>query len=110
MSKKTCRLLISLSPEERSTLDDMASRLHLPRAEIIRRLVTATRLPAPGNAAAVRDLLRVNADLARLGNLLKLALDDNGWHAPGDPGPDVETLIRHIDQSRMTLRRKIEAL
>ena len=33
-------------------------------------------LPDLGDYNAIRDLLRVNADLARLGNLLKLAIDE----------------------------------
>lgn len=99
-----------LKPEEKAAAQEQAARIGLTLSEFTRRVVTATRLPAPGNAATVRDLMRVNADLARLGNLLKLALDDDGWRAPGDPGPDVEALIHDIEQSRVTLRRKIEAL
>ena len=42
----------------------------------MRRVVTGLRLPQPGNAQSVRDLMKINADQARLGNLFKLALDE----------------------------------
>ena len=34
------------------------------------------RLPPPGNAQSVRDLVTINADLGRLGDLLKRATDE----------------------------------
>ena len=42
----------------------------------MRRAVTGVLLPPPGNAQSVRDLMKINADQARLGNLFKLALDE----------------------------------
>lgn len=67
-----------LSDEERDRLDELAAQTQLSRSEILRRLILAQRLPDPTQAAGwhhVRDLMKVNADLARLGNLMKLALD-----------------------------------
>lgn len=53
--------------------------MRLKKAELIRRLVSGQRLPDPESLAGwqhIRDLMKVNADLARLGNLFKLALDE----------------------------------
>ena len=68
---------------------------------VIRRVVTGLRLPQPGNAQSVRDLLKVNADLARLGNLFKLALDE---------GTDLEGLVGEVAETQALLKSKIRAL
>jgi hypothetical protein len=73
------RLLVSLKPEEKERLTALSEQLRLPRAEVLRRLMMAHRLPDPTEFVAwqgIRDLMKVNADLARLGNLFKLALDE----------------------------------
>lgn len=67
-----------LSDDERARLDALAAQTRLSRSEILRRLILGQHLPDPGRAAGwehIRDLMAANADLARLGNLLKLVLD-----------------------------------
>lgn len=79
MPTKRYRLLVTFSPEEKAQLDALSSQLRLPKADLLRRLMMAERLPRPEEFVAsqsIRDLLRVNADQARLGNLLKLAVDE----------------------------------
>ncbi|GAB6053101.1 hypothetical protein JCM17960_19210 [Magnetospira thiophila] len=97
-------------PEEREAIREKAARLDLTVSEFVRKVATGARIPVPQNDAEIRELIRFRADLARLGNLLKLALDDPGWIAPDAPDLDVEALIRHIAASKDLLRRKIEAL
>jgi phage/plasmid primase-like uncharacterized protein len=53
-----------------------AGRVGLSGSELVRQLVASAALPDSGDLGAVRDLLKVNADLARAGNLLKLAIDE----------------------------------
>lgn len=53
-----------------------AKQLGLTFSDFVRRLGTGARLPSTGHAQDLRDLLKINADLARLGNLLKLAIDE----------------------------------
>lgn len=103
-------LKVYVEPGEREAIREKARRLDLTVSEFLRRVGTGTRLPVPRNDAEIRDLIRFRADLARLGNLLRLALDDPGWIAPDRPDLDVEALIRHIAASKDLLRRKIEAL
>ena len=65
--------------EEAAHLDEVAARLRLNRSDFLRRLTMAYRVPDPTEFVAwqgIRDLMKVNADLARLGNLFKLALDE----------------------------------
>lgn len=79
MPTKKDRLLITLDPDHKERLDQLADQLHMSRAEVLRRLLMNKKIPSPADFAAseaILDLLKVNADLARLGNLLKLALDE----------------------------------
>ncbi|AJD50297.1 Ribbon-helix-helix protein, copG family [Thalassospira xiamenensis M-5 = DSM 17429] len=68
-----------LNDEEKTRIDQLAHQLRLSRSELLKRLLMNTKLPSASDFAAwqgIRDLLKVNADMARLGNLFKLALDE----------------------------------
>ncbi|WP_114096929.1 plasmid mobilization protein [Thalassospira profundimaris] len=68
-----------LNDEEKARIDQLAHQLRLSRSELLKRLLMNTKLPSVSDFAAwqgIRDLLKVNADQARLGNLFKLALDE----------------------------------
>ena len=79
MATKRKRILVSFTEEERAKVDALADQLKLSVSELLRRLVLAQRLPKAEDFVAQRsilDLMRINADLARLGNLFKMALDE----------------------------------
>ena len=103
------KFTLRLNEAELLRIDEMASRVNLTRSAFVRRVVTGTSLPAPGNADAVLDLMKVNADLARLGNLLKLALDDEGWRAPGS-SLDVEALLLDLAARQNELKAVVDGL
>ncbi|MCK2169086.1 plasmid mobilization protein [Thalassospira xiamenensis] len=68
-----------LNETEFSRLKELSAQLKLSRSELFRRLLMNSPLPNARDfeaAQAILDMLQVNADLARLGNLLKLALDE----------------------------------
>ena len=68
-----------LNDEEKERIDQLAHQMRLSRSELLKRLLMNTKLPSAADFAAwqgIRDLLKVNADQARLGNLFKLALDE----------------------------------
>jgi hypothetical protein len=91
MATKQYRLSVTLTPKERDHIDALAGKLHLNRSEVVRRVVLAKRVPDPTEFVAwqgIRDLMKVNADLARLGNLFKLALDEE----------PPESLIEKLDE------------
>jgi hypothetical protein len=79
LATKNKRLLVTLPDKERARLDQLSSQLRLDRSEVLRRLLMNTPLPAQRDfeaAQAILDMMKVNADLARLGNLLKLMMDE----------------------------------
>ena len=110
MSTQRKRLLVSFTDDERARVDQLAAQLRLSVSELLRRLALGHRLPDAQDFAlahAIRDLLRINADQARLGNLLKLALDD-------DPGPAararIESLLAEIAHVQMAIKAGVHAL
>ncbi|MCW9033514.1 MAG: ribbon-helix-helix protein, CopG family [Alphaproteobacteria bacterium] len=79
MATSRNRILVSFTQEERVRVDKLAAQLRLSRSELMRRLVLGYHIPKADDFVAwegIRDLLKVNADLARLGNLFKLAIEE----------------------------------
>jgi len=79
MATKRQRVKVSFTEEERARVDALADQLKLSVSELLRRLVLAQRLPKAEDFVArhsILDLMKINADQARLGNLFKMALDE----------------------------------
>ena len=94
-----------LPPAEKNRLDTLADRAGLSGSELVRRLVAGAALADSGDRDAVRDLLKVNADLARAGNLLKLAIDE-GVTSHGDvTHGDVMDLLTEIRLRQGEIKR-----
>ena len=97
-----------LSDSGKRAVADRAAQLNLPVSAFLRRPALGAPLPDPAAFAAhdaVRDLLAVNADLARLGNLLKPELDtvDDG-SVPRGFIEDVERLHAGIGETQDRLK------
>jgi len=96
-----------LNGEEKARIDQLAHQLRLSRSELLKRLLMNTKLPSANDFAAwqgIRDLLKVNADQARLGNLFKLALDEP---LSADLLKKFDVLIRDIDGTQADLKAAI---
>lgn len=94
-----------LDAAELARLDATARQLRLSRSELLRRCALNLRLPSAADFAAaegIRDLLRVNADLARLGNLFRMAIDEPAAAGAADR---IDRLIADIDVLRSELKR-----
>ena len=79
LRKSVRRLLVTLPESESDRLEKLAKQLRLTQSEVLRRLLMNSPLPDQRDFEAsqgILDLLSVNADLARLGNLLKLVMDE----------------------------------
>ena len=93
-----------LNDEEKDRLDELAKQLRLSRSELLKRLVMGYRMPKPEDFVAwqgIRDLLKVNADLARLGNLFKLAIEETDDDSLSNK---LESMITEIDETRSELK------
>lgn len=62
--------------DEKKKVKAMADRVGLTLSEFVRRQSIGARLPNLDHAQTVKDLMKINADLARLGNLFKMAIDE----------------------------------
>ena len=82
--RRTRRADVYLTPGEYGYAVETAARLRLSVSEFMRRTTMHTPLPSPADFAArdaVRDLMKVNADQARLGNSLRQKIDILGASA-----------------------------
>jgi hypothetical protein len=96
-----------LNDEEKARIDQLAHQMRLSRSELLKRLLMNTKLPSARDFAAwqgIRDLLKVNADQARLGNLFKLALDEP---LSADLLKKFDDLIRDIEETQVELKTAI---
>lgn len=107
------RILVSFTAEERADVQVLADQVRLSVSELLRRLVLSQRIP-DGNdfaaAAAIGDLLKINADLARIGNLLKLTLDEADGQFGTPTLMHIEDLVAQIRRTQETLLAKVEDL
>lgn len=96
-------------PAEKTELQRLVKQTGHSESEILRRIFAGRRpLQSTEGHQAVRDLLKINADLARLGNLLKLALDDSDFEPPA--GVDLPGLFQDIREAQLQLKAKIAEL
>ncbi len=96
-----------LNDEEKARIDQLAHQIRLSRSELLKRLLMNTKLPSASDFAAwqgIRDLVKVNADQARLGNLFKLALDEP---LSADLLKKFDDLVRDIDTTQADLKSAI---
>ncbi|MFC3674945.1 plasmid mobilization protein [Ferrovibrio xuzhouensis] len=96
-------------PAEHAELERLVLQTGLSASELVRRLfVGRGPLPSVENHQVVRDLMKINADLARLGNLLKLTLDDSDFNPPA--GVDLQGLFQDVREAQQLLKAKIANL
>lgn len=72
-SRRTSKCIrVWVTPDEKAVIDQAAQAVGLSTSAYQRRLGLSLPLPPAGvDLDAVKDLLKINADLARLGNVLK---------------------------------------
>ncbi len=110
-SKYLTPIISHVSPKEKNDLKKLAIQTNISLSALVRRLVTGKDLPDATRNEDIRDLVKVNGDLARLGNLLKLAIDDGAFEAKQyNKGTDIESLILDIRRSQADLKTKIKIL
>lgn len=85
----------------------LANQARLTTSELVRRLVLGQSLPDTHRHEAVIDLVKINADLARLGNLLRMVLmDDDEALLP--KSFNLEKLYEEIRDTQIELKIKIK--
>lgn len=107
-SHKYCIKAYLGSKDEKKQITELAASANISVSELVKRAVLGQRLPETSFHQDIVDLVKVAADLARLGNLFKLALDDEDFlMAQKTQGLDAFTIGHEINQLRHQLKTKI---
>lgn len=105
MPTKKPAMKVYVTPEEYREVIESADRACLSVSTYVRRVCLGMPTPTFEKQKAVRELLGVNADLGRLGGLLKMWLMDEDRNQR-----EAERLLRELQQIKALLVQKIEAL
>ncbi|WMW66326.1 plasmid mobilization protein [Nitratidesulfovibrio liaohensis] len=105
MATKKTAMKIYVDPNEYVEIIQSAERTQLSVSTYVRRLCLGMPTPTFEKQKAVRELLGVNADLGRLGGLLKMWLMDEDRNQR-----EAERLLHELQQIKALLVQKIEAL
>lgn len=107
------RFLVSYDADELARLDAQCKQVRLSRSEFLRRISLGHHLPDAADfagMAAIGDLLSVNANMARVGNLLKLTLDEADGQFGAPTIARVEDLVKEIRDTQTAILGKVEDL
>ena len=104
MPSKKLRLTVYLSPEEHAAITASASRAGISLSTFAKRVCTGMVVPCLEHRQAVRDMLKANADLARLGGLFKRALSEK---PEGHDRFILQKVLRDIEASQRKLKAAI---
>lgn len=75
--RDSTRITLYLLPEEKKFIDEHAARLNVSSNEFIRASIRGQRFPSYVDQESIRELVKLRADLGRLGGLLKLWLTND---------------------------------
>ena len=106
MPTKKPFMKIYVTPEENEQIILESKRFSLSLSAYVRRICLGEVLPARDYQHAVRDMLRINADLGRLGGLFKLWLGDENRQAK-EQTSEIRFLLREIDTRQRELKAAI---
>lgn len=106
MPSKKAVLKTYLTPEEYEKIMESADRTGLSLSTFAKRLCLGLPVPSLENQKARRELLKVNADIGRLGGLFKLCLSEK-------EGPlvalhqEVRRVLREIEARQRELKAAV---
>ena len=107
--KRTKHILVRVSPDELETITEQAKAFSYPsNAALLRDLALGIEPKSTLDQQAILDLVKVNADLGRLGGLLKHWLQSKGVEA--EQAIDIRQLLRDIERTQSVLRERVLAL
>jgi hypothetical protein len=102
-------LRVPVLPEEEHLIKSNAAQSGLTIAEYLRRVGMGTELKSLSDKDAILELSKINADLGRLGGLLKLWLTDNTKVA-NFSDEMIRTLLRRLFGMQKIMLDKVNKL
>ena len=104
MPSNKLRLTTYLTEQEFGEIQAQANRAGLSLSKFVARVSLGYQVPSREDQQARRELLKINADLGRLGGLLKQAL------AQGADKPTISRLLGQIDQCQLELKAAVKRI
>lgn len=109
--KRTATIKAHVTTKEFARLKFDAGRFNFTMSDYVRRVMTEFKIPqSVVDAHAINGLFSTSADLARLGNLFKMALNDDGFRDSGARPAQIQKLVKDIEDTRQCLFDKIRSL
>lgn len=104
ITRKSCTpIKVYCLPEERAMIEENARRAGLSASTYLREVGQGYQIQGVTDAEQVRELVRINGDLGRLGGLLKLWLMNDAKVAAFGPNTILALLQRiETNQERMS--------
>ncbi len=109
MPSKKAVLKTYLTPDEYEKIQGSADRAGLSLSTFAKRVCLGQPVPSLENHQARRELLKVNADLGRLGGLFKLCLSDKEGQFQ-QLHQDVRRVLREIEVRQRELKAKVSRI
>lgn len=103
IEKRKSVVLCYLTKEEKQIFAKKAKENNLTQSDLVRLSVLNLALPNSEHHKDIKELLKINADLARLGNLFKLAIDEGT-----KPEEEINDLIEEIKGTQDLLKEAIK--
>lgn len=109
--KNLVLMKIYVTPEEKKELQELAKRTEVSLSDLGRRLLVGRPVPDQQSKKDLIALIKCNADLARLGNLFKMALDNEEFVITShNRGQNTDDLIKEIKITQDQLKSLIADL
>lgn len=107
--KQGLHLRVPVLPEEESLIKSNAATAGISTAEYLRRLGLGYNIQSTVDKDSILTLSKVNADLGRLGGLLKLWLSDDERVSHFSP-EIIRLLLRRISGTQQAMLEKVKKL
>ena len=107
-TRKSCTpIKVYCLPEERAVIEENAKRAGLSASTYLREVGQGYQIQGVTDAEQVRELVRVNGDLGRLGGLLKLWLMNDAKVAAFGPNT-ILALLQRIETNQVRMSHLME--
>ena len=104
MGELNHRITVRLTDAHATHLQELASASGLTRNEVMRRLLSNTKIPSARTRQEVQDILRIQREQNRLGGLLKKALTERA------EARELRRTLIEVERNGAELRRVIDHL
>ncbi|WP_297841981.1 hypothetical protein [uncultured Roseibium sp.] len=101
---KRLQIITYVSPELHERITCHAKRTNLSVSRVAERVLESGKYPDVSNAQAIQDLLAVNADQARLGNLLLKAINET---ADGHLVRQMQSILKDVRKTQTEIKARV---